>query len=296
MVEPLWGTRASPLWSGLWPCSCVQQSLPLCGVNRVSPHGPVSTRQASLAVLIEPVGRRLLPYTPWRYCRSIRPKHWETCTRVGTTWRFYMSCVLRRTSRSERRRWPHSLWVVRCPRLWSRSAISGCVSLTWRSRRRYSSWMLPCHRPAFSATLSRAVPSSFRQHRSRLRRSSTSCAGGKPEKEEESGECYTTHPDPAPRHHRPGLHRPRAGSLCSTSLPHHGYVGGSVGAAGTVSRSLASAPPVRLGGSYGPSDSAMRFSSPGVPPSSGASGSLQSNPPMLLSCVRKSQSYWRRTR
>ncbi len=61
MVEPLWGTRASPLWSGLWPCNCVQQSLPLCGVNRVSPHGPVSTRQASLAVLIEPVGRRLLP-------------------------------------------------------------------------------------------------------------------------------------------------------------------------------------------------------------------------------------------
>ncbi len=40
--------------------------------------------------------------------------------------------------------------------------------------------MLPCHRPAFSATLSRAVPSSFRQHRSRLRRSSTSCAGGNP--------------------------------------------------------------------------------------------------------------------
>ncbi len=22
MVEPLWGTRASPLWSGLWPCNC----------------------------------------------------------------------------------------------------------------------------------------------------------------------------------------------------------------------------------------------------------------------------------
>ncbi len=60
--------------------------------------------------------------------------------------------------------------------------------------------------------------------------------------EEELGECYTTHPDPAPCHHRPGLHRPRAESLCSTSLPHHGYVGGSVGAAGTVSRSLASAP------------------------------------------------------
>ncbi len=83
---------------------------------------------------------------PWRYCRSIRLKPRETCRREVTTWLFYTSCVLRRTSRSERRRWPHSLWVVWCPFLWSRSAISGCVSLTWRSRRRYSSWMLPCRR------------------------------------------------------------------------------------------------------------------------------------------------------
>ncbi len=40
----------------------------------------------------------------------------------------------------------------------------------------------------------------------------------------------------------------------------------------------------------------MRFSLPSVPPGTGASGSLQSRPPMLLSCVQKSQSYWRRTR
>ncbi len=52
--------------------------------------------------------------------------------------------------------------------------------------------------------------------------------------EEESGECYTTHPDPAPCHHRPGRHRPRGGSLCSTMLPLRGYVGGPVGSAGTV--------------------------------------------------------------
>ncbi len=44
--------------------------------------------------------------------------------------------------------------------------------------------------------------------------------------EEESGECYTTHPDPAPCRHRPGRHRSRAGSLCSTTLPHRGYVCG----------------------------------------------------------------------
>ncbi len=67
-----------------------------------------------------------------------------------------------------------------------------------------------------------------------------SCAS--PSHEEESGECYTTHPENAPCHHRPGRHRPRAGSLCSTSLPHHGYIGDPVGAAVTVFRSLASAP------------------------------------------------------
>ncbi len=54
---------------------------------------------------------------------------------------------------------------------------------------------------------------------------------------EESGECYTSHPDPAPCHHKPW-----AGSLCSTMLPHHGYVCVPVGSAGTVSQSLASAP------------------------------------------------------
>ncbi len=60
-------------------------------------------------------GRRLLLSTPWCYCRSTRPKPWKTCTKVVKTWRFYMSCVLRRTSRFERRRWLHSLWVMRCP-------------------------------------------------------------------------------------------------------------------------------------------------------------------------------------
>ncbi len=47
---------------------------------------------------------------------------------------------------------------------------------------------------------------------------------------------------PRPCHHRPGRHRPRAGSLCSTTLPHRGYVGGPVSSAGTVSRSLVSSP------------------------------------------------------
>ncbi len=37
VVGPLWGTWASPRWSDLWPCNCVQQPLPPCGVTRVSP-------------------------------------------------------------------------------------------------------------------------------------------------------------------------------------------------------------------------------------------------------------------
>ncbi len=44
-VEPLWGTWAPPWWSSLWPCNCVQQPLPPCGVTRVSPHGPVGISQ-----------------------------------------------------------------------------------------------------------------------------------------------------------------------------------------------------------------------------------------------------------
>ncbi len=35
MVGQLWGTRAFPRWSGLWPCNCVQQPLPPCGVTRL---------------------------------------------------------------------------------------------------------------------------------------------------------------------------------------------------------------------------------------------------------------------
>ncbi len=36
---------SSPWWSGLWPCNCVQQPLPPCGVTRVSPHRPVGISQ-----------------------------------------------------------------------------------------------------------------------------------------------------------------------------------------------------------------------------------------------------------
>ncbi len=63
-------------------------------------------------------------------------------------------------------------------RAMSRSAISGCVSLTWRSRRRYSSWMLRVTDRPLRRRCRELCPAVFWQHRSRLRRSNTSCAGG----------------------------------------------------------------------------------------------------------------------
>ncbi len=72
---------------------------------------------------------------------------------------------------------------------------------------------------------------------------------------------------------RPLLGPPRARSLHSTSLPYCGYVGGPAGPACTVSGCRGTAS--RLVGSCGPSDSAMRFSLPGILPSSGASTSQQ---------------------
>ncbi len=122
-------TRVSPLWSGPWLCSCALT--PPGAGSRLSLPGPVSTRRTLPAGLTRPVGKPLPPYTLWRCCRSIRPRHWETCTRVVMTHKFITNFVLRRTSRFGRRRLRRGQWAVRCPLWWSRNAISGCVWPTW---------------------------------------------------------------------------------------------------------------------------------------------------------------------
>ncbi len=83
----------------------------------------------------------------------------------------------------------------------------------------------------------------------------------------EPGECCTTHSDPTSR--RSAF---RVGPLGSTALPHRGYVYVSPGPACTAPGGLARAPQAV---SLAPEDSATRFSSPGVLPSSGAIGSPQ---------------------
>ncbi len=134
-------TRASPLWSGPWLCSCALT--PPGAGSRLSLPGPVSTRRTLPAGLTRPVGKPPPPYTLWRCCRSIRPRHWETCTRVVMTHKFITNFVLRRTSRFGRRRLRRGQWAVRCPLWWSRNAISGCVWPTWG----FHVSILPRHRP-----------------------------------------------------------------------------------------------------------------------------------------------------
>ncbi len=48
--------------------------------SRLSLPGPVSTRRILPVGLTWPVGKPFPPYTQWCCCRSIRPRHWGTCT------------------------------------------------------------------------------------------------------------------------------------------------------------------------------------------------------------------------
>ncbi len=67
---------------------------------------------------------------------------------------------------------------VRCPHLWSRSATSGCVWFDIGTPTKFGSSRFLYPRLASSATQPVTWPSSSRLHRSRLRRSNTSCLGG----------------------------------------------------------------------------------------------------------------------
>ncbi len=115
--------------------------------------------------------RQPLPCMPWRSCRFTKPRHSKKCTRVVPTRGWCRSCARRRMSR-------HGPSGRRCPLWWSRSAISGSTWQRWRTSTEHAFSMPPSPRLGCSATLSRALPSSSRQCRSRPRWSSTSCHGG----------------------------------------------------------------------------------------------------------------------
>ncbi len=110
----------------------------------------------------------------------------------------------------------------------------------------------------------------------------------------EPGKCCTAHSDPATG--RLPKRAPRAASLRSTSLPHCGYAGGPLGPTCAVSASLVSAPQSI---SLAHSDHQARLCDsvrPASPQVQGCPLHFSESWSIPMSCVRRSQSYWRRTR
>ncbi len=172
------GTRAFPRWRERSRCTCARETPPLGGIVRVSRPKPVSWRLLWQPKLIVLRARQPLPCMPWRSCRFTKPRHSNRCTRVVPTRGWCRSCARRLTSLYERRKSRRGPSGRRCPLWWSKSAISGSTWRRWRTSTKHAFSTLPSPRLGCSATLSRALPSSSRQCRSRPRRSSTSCHGG----------------------------------------------------------------------------------------------------------------------
>ncbi len=103
------GIRGSPRWSGQLRCKCVLI---------LSPPGEVYVACGDAASTL---------------CCGVTAGSsgtWGTCMGVVMIRKFWKSSIPHLTSRHQRQRLWHSLWVMRCPHLWSRSATSGCVWLT----------------------------------------------------------------------------------------------------------------------------------------------------------------------
>ncbi len=99
------------------------------------------------------------------------------CMRVVPTRGWCRSCARRLTSPYGWRKSQHGPSGRRCPHLWAKSAIYGSALLRWAMSTKCAFSMLSSPRLDCSATLSRTVPSSSQQYRSRLRPSNTSCPG-----------------------------------------------------------------------------------------------------------------------
>ncbi len=171
------GTRAFPRWRERSQCTCARETQPLGGIVHVSRPKPVSWRLLLRPKLIVLRARQPLPCMPWLSCRYTKPRRTNKCTRVVPTQGWCRSCTRRLTSlyrRWKSRRGPSGR---RCPPWWSKSAISGSTCQRWRTSTKHAFLMPLSPRLGCSATLSKALPSSSRQCRSRQRRSSTSCPG-----------------------------------------------------------------------------------------------------------------------
>ncbi len=177
MAEWPGGTQAFPRWRERSRCTCAHETPPLGGTVRVSRPRPVSWQPLSRPKLTVLRARQPPPCTPWLSCMITKPRRSNRCTRVVPTRGWCRSCARRLTSLYERRKSRRGPSGRRCPPWWSRSAISGSTWQRWRMSTRHAFSTPPSPREGYSATPSRASPSSSRRYSSRPRRSSTFCPG-----------------------------------------------------------------------------------------------------------------------
>ncbi len=102
---------------------------------------------------------------------------WRHSCLLLLQWGWCRSCARQLTLLYERRKSQRGPSGRRCPPWWSRSAISGSTWQRWGTSTRHTFLTPPSPRRGFSATPSRALPSSSQQYSCRPRRSSTSCPG-----------------------------------------------------------------------------------------------------------------------
>ncbi len=174
VVGRLGGRLTFPKWRVKLQCTCACKTPALGGIVIVSLPKYVSWRPLSRPKLTVLRPSRLCML--WLSCEHTKPKALK-CTRVVPTWGWRRNCARRLTLPYGRRKSQRGPSGRRCPCLWSKSAIYDSALLRGAMSTKCAFLMLSSPRLDCSATLSRTVPRSSRQYRSRPRPSNTSYRG-----------------------------------------------------------------------------------------------------------------------
>ncbi len=159
--------RHFPRWRVRLQCTCACRTPPLGGIVLVSRPKPVGYGRSR--------GQGLQCCGPSRLCAACQgypactPSQGIKCTRVVPTRGWSRNCAQRLASPYGREKSQRSPSGRRCPQVWSKSTINGSALLRGAMSTKWASSTLSSPRRDSSATLSRTVPSSSRQYRSRPR-------------------------------------------------------------------------------------------------------------------------------
>ncbi len=159
--------RHFPRWRVRLQCTCACRTPPLGGIVLVSRPKPVGYGRSR--------GQGLQCCGPSRLCAACQgypactPSQGIKCTRVVPTRGWSRNCAQRLASPYGWEKSQRNPSGRRCPQVWSKSTINGSALLRGAMSTKWASSTLSSPRRDSSATLSRTVPSSSRQYRSRPR-------------------------------------------------------------------------------------------------------------------------------